>query len=97
MSDEDKTRLEEYGLTVFDITTSGIYYSAKNVILWNDNFTFEPLAFYSDVDGTQQTQMDMTKISCVGNSRGGQAVLQVHYDGTDSTPNKTWKCRITKK
>lgn len=65
-------------------------------VQWNNNYSFEVIGVYSDMSGTVDAGLDLSKFSCVEQSRQGYQVAMIWYDGTSSTNCLTWRCRIRK-
>ena len=93
LSVSDKQTLEQFGITVADIDNG--WCGPIGNAMWNDNYTFEPIAIYSDLNGNSQIQTDMSAFSCGKGSAIESDSLVIR--NTPAVPSyMTWKCRITK-
>lgn len=89
----DADALTDLGLTLQYAGTYGPYGS----VLWDDNFTFEPLAVYTDIDGTTEyAEVDVSGLSCQINFSAGNSVAMYSQNSYWGSQAMTWKCRITK-
>jgi hypothetical protein len=96
MSLEWKETIEAFGLTVGYTDSSN---SPYGFIMWNNNYTFECIGVYSDINGETAIQTDLTKIECIDADFSGyyeRGILAPRTKAKISTPIMTWKFRITK-
>lgn len=92
LSLEDKQKLIDFGLTLTAYT--GPY----GTIFRGIGYTFEPIALYSDIDGTVQNEVDMSNFTCaILTNKGDSVGIQTASPSYDYWGwCMSWKCRITK-
>lgn len=103
LSEEDKARIEAFGLETYLYPyPDSQWYGTIGTIKWSDDYQFTPIALYSDIEGTQQVEADMTNFSCGSETTaavGGQeaSVLVIQSGDAFGTYCMSWKCKIAKK
>jgi hypothetical protein len=90
----DADALTDLGITLQYAGTYGPYGS----VLWDENYIFEPVAVYTDIDGTNEyTEVDVGGLSCQINFSAGNSVAMYSRNDYWGSQVMTWRCRITKK
>jgi hypothetical protein len=90
----DADAITNYGLTLQNVGTYGPY----GAVLWDDNYTFEPVAVYTDIDGTNDyTDVDVSGLYCHADWSAANSVTMRSQNDYWGSQVMTWRCRITKK
>lgn len=90
----DADAITNYGLTLKNVGTYGPY----GAVLWDDNYTFEPVAVYTDIDGTNEyTDVDVSGLYCHADWSAANSVSMRSRNTYFGSQVMTWRCRITKK
>ena len=92
INQNDVNAITSIGLTM---TRGGSYVNSPVglAVDWSNNYTFEPLGVYSDIEGTQLLPDDMNDYVC--DSSNGLLCIKRTVSGYGSSA-KSWKCRITR-
>ena len=90
LSEEDRTKVHEFGLDTLDDD-----YVYGEIVADFNNYTWEALALYSDLEGTQIIPFDMSYITLSNDN--SWSTLYITNTNSTSVTAMTWKLRITKK
>lgn len=94
LSETDRQDLEAFGCT-FVNSEADHKQGPIGTINGNDpNFTFEPMALYSDLEGQNENVADMSNFYCAYESGPNRLFIRNH-DAYD-IGSVVWKCRITR-
>jgi hypothetical protein len=73
-------------------------YGPYGAIQWSDNYEYEPLGVYLDINGENKyTDVDVDGLYCVKNESAGRSVAMCSHNNYWGSQVMTWRCRITKK
>lgn len=97
LSEEDKTLIESIGLR-----TSVMFYGYGGTIgsiEYNAGYDYKILGLYSDINGTQEVQTDLSNLFVAPHTPTGDSTqyAAICNHTAITTPSMTWKVRITPK
>jgi hypothetical protein len=97
LSQEDDDALHDFGLETTGFI--GAYGTGPyGCVVWDDSYTFEPLALYTDITGNTLDTDDMSNFTCVKTNDwvGIKMISEESGSNNHSPATMAWKCRITK-
>lgn len=90
----DADSITSLGLTLQYAGTYGPFGSVR----WDDNYTFEPLAVYTDINGENEyTDVDVNGLYCIKDENAGSSVAMCSHNDYWGSQVMTWRCKITKR
>ena len=90
----DADTVTAFGLELNYAGTYGPY----GAIQWSDNYEYEPLGVYLDINGDNEyTDVDVNGLYCMKNESAGYSVAMCSHNSYWGSQVMTWRCRITKK
>jgi hypothetical protein len=93
------TQADADAITSFGLTLQNVgMYGPHGAVRWDDSYTFEPIAVYTDIDGTNEyTDVDVNGLYCVEYWAANNSVTMRSQNDYWGSQVMTWRCRITKK